>query len=39
VAAATGNAMPVATQNTKEEGEELTETLARDVGILLPDAG
>jgi len=39
VAVATGNAMPVATQNTKEEGEEVSETLAHDAGILFPGAG
>jgi len=37
VAAATGNAMPITTQNTKEEGEELSADLARDAGILFPD--
>ena len=39
VAAATGNAIPAATQTAEEEGEELSETLARDAGILIADVG
>jgi hypothetical protein len=40
ICAATGHALPVQQQaEVAEEGEELSEALARDAGIAYPDAG
>ena len=39
ICAATGHALPVQQAEVAEEGEELSEALARDAGIAYPDAG